>query len=173
MIDAERAVASLVGADPTYIPSPTVASPKVLQLVSDMRRKELPGVARKLFEDGRTAFKDKAFTRAQRDFELLLDLLEDPALKGRPESDDLRVLAEGFVALADASAAPPAAPAAGSGATRYGRRASGRDRPDVAGVDPSRQAGRIARVPRLAEGHDWDRREGEAGDNREADVSDL
>jgi tetratricopeptide (TPR) repeat protein len=106
--DAERAVASLVAADPRYVPSHTVASPRVLQLVSDMRRKELPGVARKLFDDGRAAFKAKEFVRAGQSFDLLLELLNDPVLKGRPENEDLRVLAEGFVALTDASAAPPA-----------------------------------------------------------------
>src|SRR5687768_9805285 len=99
--DAERAVASLVASDPKYVPSSTVASPKVLQLFSDMRRKELPGVARKLLEEGRTAFKEKQLARAQKTFELLLLLLDDAALKGRPENEDMRILAEGFVALAD------------------------------------------------------------------------
>ena len=36
--EAERAVASLVSADPRYVPSATVASPKVLSLLSDMRK---------------------------------------------------------------------------------------------------------------------------------------
>jgi protein TonB len=110
--DAERAVASLVATDPSYVPSPSVASPKVLQLVSEMRRKELPGVARKLLEDGRTAFKEKQFEQARQQFALLLQVLDDPALKGRPEVEDMRVLADGFVALATASAAPPPAPPA-------------------------------------------------------------
>jgi TonB family protein len=111
--EAEKAVASLVATDPKYVPSPTVASPKVLALVSDMRRKELPAVARKLFEDGRTAFKEKQFARAQSSFDLLLDILDDAAMKGRPENDDMRVLAEGFVALTSANASPaPAAAAA-------------------------------------------------------------
>jgi len=109
MAEAERAVASLVASDPRYVPSPTVASPKVLQIVSEMRRKELPGITRKLFDDGRAAYKDKQFARAQKNFDLLLQLLDDPGMKGRPETDDMRVLAEGFVALTSASAAPPAA----------------------------------------------------------------
>jgi tetratricopeptide (TPR) repeat protein len=110
MAEAERAVASLVAADPKYVPSPTVASPKVLQLLSDMRRKELPGVVRKLFDEGKSAFKEKELPRAQRNFQLLLQLLDDPALKGRPENEDLRVVAEGFVALL-ATPAPAPAPA--------------------------------------------------------------
>jgi TonB family protein len=107
MPDAERAVAALVAADPKYVPSQTVASPRVLQLVSEMRRKELPGIARKLFDEGRTAFKEKQFAKAESSFDLLLELLDDPVLKGRPENEDLRVLAEGFAALTGANAAPP------------------------------------------------------------------
>lgn len=110
MADAERAVASLVAADPKYVPSPTVASPKVLQLVSDMRRRELPGIARRLFDEGKAAFKEKEFARAQANFALLLQLLDDPALQGRPENEDLRILSEGFVALTHASSAPPPPP---------------------------------------------------------------
>jgi tetratricopeptide (TPR) repeat protein len=109
--EAERAVASLVAVDPKYVPSATVASPRVLQLVSDMRRKELPGIARRLLDEGRAAYQDKQFERAEQTFALLLQLLEDPALKGRPENEDMRVLAQGFVTLADAAAAPPPAPA--------------------------------------------------------------
>lgn len=110
MAEAERAVASLVATDPKYVPSTNVASPKILQIVSEMRRKELPGVARRLFDDGRAAFKEKQFARAQQSFDLLLELLDDTAMKGRPETEDLRVLAEGFAALTDASAAPPPKP---------------------------------------------------------------
>jgi hypothetical protein len=111
MPEAERAVASLVAIDPKYVPSPTVASPKVLQLVSEMRRKELPGVARRLFDEGRSAFKEKQFERAERTFNLLLQVLDDPTLKGRPENDDLRVLTEGFVALTNAASSPQRTPA--------------------------------------------------------------
>ena len=111
MAEAERAVAALVAADPQYVPSPSVASPKVLQLVSDMRRKELPAIARRLFDEGKAAYKEKELPRAQRNFQLLLQVLDDAALKGRPENEDLRVLAEGFVALLDVPPAPGPQPA--------------------------------------------------------------
>jgi tetratricopeptide (TPR) repeat protein len=109
--DAERAIAALVSADPMYVPSESVASPKVLTLVSEMRRKELPAVARQLLDDGRVAFKEKDFVEAQQHFDLLREVLEDPAMKGRPESEDLRMLADGFAALTVAVAAPAPAPA--------------------------------------------------------------
>lgn len=110
MADAGRAVAAIVEADPKYVPSPSVASPRVLSLVSEMRGKELPGAARRLLDDGRTAFTEKDFARAHETFDLLLDVLEDDAMAARPESRDLRVIAEGFAALATAVAAPPDQP---------------------------------------------------------------
>jgi TonB family protein len=125
MAEAERAVASLVAVDPRYVPSPNVASPKVLQLVSEMRKKELPAISRKLFEEGKDAFKEKDLPRAQRNFQLLLQLLDDPALKGRPENEDLRVLAEGFAALSNPPAAAPAAPPPAAPATETVIRTSG------------------------------------------------
>lgn len=108
MDDAERAVAALVAADPKYVPSASVASPKVLALVSEMRGKQLPGIVRGLLESGRTAFTEKDLPRAQHDFNLLLELLDDPAMKSRPETADLRVVAQGFATLASAVTAAPA-----------------------------------------------------------------
>jgi tetratricopeptide (TPR) repeat protein len=123
MPEAERAVAALVDADPTYVPPSAVASPRVLAMVADIRRKELPAVTRRVFDSGRTAYEAKNTALAQRQFELLLTLLDDPAMQGRPERDDLRTLAKGFTTLLVAApvsrpvpAAEAARPAASSAA---------------------------------------------------------
>jgi TonB family protein len=112
--DAERAIAALVQANPTYVPSESVASPKVLGLVTEMRRKELPGVARRLLDDGRAAFDQKAFDRAQTSFDLLLQVLADPIMKARPDTDDMRVLAQGFTTLAAAVSSPASVATSGT-----------------------------------------------------------
>ena len=104
MNDAEGAIAALATADPLYVPP---ASPKVLTFVSEVRRNVLPGVARRLLESGRTAYTQKSYDRAREDFQLLLQVLGDPAMNDKPETEDLRVLAEGFVQLLTAT--PPAA----------------------------------------------------------------
>jgi TonB family protein len=120
MEEAAKAVAALVQVDPKYAPSPTVASPRVLGLVTEMRKKELPAVARRLLDTGRAAFQEKDFARAQQDLTLLLQILDDPAMRGRPETSDLRVLAEGFATLAAAQGGPsrpgatPASPTSSS-----------------------------------------------------------
>jgi tetratricopeptide (TPR) repeat protein len=112
--EAERAIAALVGADPTYVPSAAVASPRVLAMVADIRGKELPAIIRSLMDHGRVAYQRKDMARARETFELVLRLTEDASLNGRPELDDVKVVARGFVDLAIAAAAtpPPAVPAA-------------------------------------------------------------
>jgi hypothetical protein len=111
--EAERAVGALVEADPTYVPPSSVASPRVLAMVADIRRKELPGVTRRVLDSGRAAYEAKNIPLAQRQFDLLLKLLDDPAMEGRPEREDLRAVAKGFSTLlvaAPAAATRPAAP---------------------------------------------------------------
>jgi hypothetical protein len=112
--EAERAVAALVDADPTYVPPSSVASPRVLAMVAEIRRKELPGVARRVLDSGRAAYEAKSIAVAQRQFDLLLKLLDDPAMEGRPERDDLRAVARGFSTLLVAAPVsrpdPPAEP---------------------------------------------------------------
>jgi TonB family protein len=102
---AERAVIALVDADPTYLPPPTIASPKVLAIVVEARSRHIPVVARRLLDSGRAAFAEKNMAVAGEQFALLLKLLDEPAMADRPERTDFRTLAQGFAALA---AAPPA-----------------------------------------------------------------
>jgi hypothetical protein len=100
MDDAKNAIAALVEADPFYVPP---ASPRILSFVSEVRRDSLPAVARGLLDSGRTAYSQKRFEDARGSFQLLLRVLADPAMQGRPETADLRAVAEGFVDLVAAS----------------------------------------------------------------------
>jgi len=124
--EAERAVAALVDADPMYVPPTSVASPRVLAMVAEIRRKELPGVTRRVLDSGRAAYEAKDIPRAQRQFDLLLKLLDDPIMEGRPEREDLLAVARGFSTLLVAAPAPrppaaeterPAAPPAAAAGT--------------------------------------------------------
>ena len=96
---AERAVSALVDADPTYIVPTTVASPKVLSTIAEMRKKQLPAAARRLLNSGREAFETKDFARAREQFDVLLKVIADPTINGMAEIDDLRSLAQGFATL--------------------------------------------------------------------------
>lgn len=121
---AERAVVALVDADPTYVPPSSIASPKVLNIIAETRRRQVPLVAKRLLESGRAAFADKKVAEAGEQFSLLLKVLEDPVMADRPERSDYKTLAQGFATLlaapstaAPASSATPAAPTSSSGAT--------------------------------------------------------
>jgi TonB family protein len=111
LAEAERAFSVLLATDPKYVPSATVASPKVLTMVADIRKKELPAIIRGLMDQGRTSYQRKELARARETFELVLQLIEDPSMTGRPEVEDVKVVARGFVDLTAASAAS-SAPAA-------------------------------------------------------------
>jgi TonB family protein len=110
--EAQRAIAALVATDPTYIPSASVASPKVLSIVADIRKREVPAIVRRLMEEGRTAYQRKELPTARQRFELALKLLSDPAMAARPETEDLTIVARGFFDLTGAveAAAPPPPP---------------------------------------------------------------
>lgn len=125
LAEAERAVVAMVDADPTYVPPSTVASPRVLTMVADIRKKELPGVSRRVLDSGRAAFEAKNNTLAQRQFDLLLKLLDDPAMEGRSEREDLRALAKGYSTLLVAAPVAPAAPAGAPSGARSNTPASG------------------------------------------------
>jgi tetratricopeptide (TPR) repeat protein len=106
--EAERAIGVLLQANPRYVPSETVASPSVLSLVSEMRRKQLPEVARRLLEEGRTAYTRKEFEKAQGQLGLLLEILDEEGMRAQEGSEDLRLIASGFIGLMEAAAALPA-----------------------------------------------------------------
>lgn len=112
--DAQRAIAALVATDPTYVPSASIASPKVLSIIADIRKRELPAIVRRLMDEGRTAYKKKEMSAARRQFELVSRLLGDPSMGTRPETEDLKTVVRGFLdltAAVEASAAPAAAAA--------------------------------------------------------------
>jgi hypothetical protein len=111
---AEQAVIALVEANPTYLPPTSIASPKVLAIVAETRRRHIPVVARKLLDSGRAAFAAKNMALANEQFSLLLKLLDEPAMADRPERADFRTLAQGFVTLA--AAPPPPAPTSAASA---------------------------------------------------------
>jgi TonB family protein len=138
LAEAERAVATMVEADPTYVPPSSVASPRVLAMIADIRRKELPAVSRRVLDAGRAAFEAKNTAQAQRQFDLLLKLLDDPALEGRPEREDLRALAKGYSTLLTAPPPPPTRPAAPATPTeKPGASASPSPAPSGGGFTPA------------------------------------
>jgi TonB family protein len=108
--DANTAIEALVTASPTFVPSSEDAPPRFVELVTKVRQKLLPGLARRAFADGRERYTAKETDEALKRFTLVLTLLSDPAFTDSNTKQDLETLAKGFIDLARA-AAPPVKPA--------------------------------------------------------------
>jgi tetratricopeptide (TPR) repeat protein len=104
--DASTAIESLVNASPTFIPSSEDAPPRFVELVTKVRQKLLPTVARRVFTEGRERFNEKQNEEAVKRFSLVLTLLKDPAFTDLNAKQDLETLATGFMDLAKAATTP-------------------------------------------------------------------
>jgi len=105
-VDAGTAIESLVNASPTFIPSSEDAPPRFVELVTKVRQKLLPTIARRVFTEGRELYNGKQNEEAVKRFSLVLALLKDPAFTDLNAKQDLETLATGFIDLAKASSTP-------------------------------------------------------------------
>jgi len=127
--DAVGALEKLVTAQPTFEPSAQDVPPRFVTLVSDTKRKLLPSLARRAFNEGRDHFRNGSREEALTRFNLVIALTSDPSFKQSADAEDLRTLANGFIDLAKATAAPPTpSPAV---ATNAAETARSLDPPDV------------------------------------------
>ena len=118
--DASGAVELLVKAAPTFEPSAEDVPPRFVTLVSDAKKRLLPAIARRAFNEGRDQFKSGDREQALKNFDLVLTLASSAGFKETTDAEDLRTLASGFIELARASEAPrpePKTPAATATAT--------------------------------------------------------
>jgi tetratricopeptide (TPR) repeat protein len=106
--DATGAVDSLIAAAPTFEPSTDDVPPRFVSLVSDAKKRLLPGIARKTFNEARDQFKSGDRAEAVKKFDLVMTLASAAGFKDTSDAEDLRTLASGFIELARAT--PPARP---------------------------------------------------------------
>jgi len=104
--DASTAIEALVNSSPTFIPSSEDAPPRFVELVTKVRQKLLPTIARRAFAEGRDRYADKKNEEAVKQFSLVLTLLNDPGFSDPNTKQDLETLAKGFIDLANATAVP-------------------------------------------------------------------
>ncbi len=108
--DAERAIESIVAADPFFQLASADAAPRVRTAFSTVRRRMLPTVARKMYADAKAAFDRKAYPEAVQLLDKtvrVIDLIDTP---NRADLADLRLLASGFLVLSHAAVNPPPQP---------------------------------------------------------------
>jgi hypothetical protein len=103
--EAHVAIETLLSENPLYVPDPDETSPRVIEAFTEVKRRVLPGVARKLYVDAKTSLERKDRAAAVRGFETLLQLIS--AEDDRDDTlDDMKVLAEGFLDLSRAMPEP-------------------------------------------------------------------
>jgi hypothetical protein len=107
--EAERSVDQIVARNPLYrLPEQPEqeASPRLIALFRDARRRVLPGAAKAQYASAKASFDARKFADAAEQFKELLALASMPDLDQQAFSD-LKQLAEGFLRLSEASLPPP------------------------------------------------------------------
>jgi TonB family protein len=111
--DAERAIEAVVQADPSFRPSSSEVSPRLLAAFTDVRKRMLPSIVQAKYASAKAAFDRKDWKDAEHGFQQVIQVLSDPDLQAaasQPPLSDLRTLAGGFRDLAQTSATPPPPP---------------------------------------------------------------
>lgn len=108
--DASGEVDSLIASAPTFEPSTEDVPPRFVSLVSDAKKRLLPRIARKTFNEAREQFKSGDRAEALKKFDLVVTLASTATFKDTSDAEDLRTLASGFIELAQASASARPAP---------------------------------------------------------------
>jgi TonB family protein len=109
--EAERAMEVIIASEPAFRPD-TAASPRLLSVFRDVRKRALPAAVRQRYEIAKSSFDRKAYGAAVTQFDVVLGLLDQPeVLSADPAFGDLRMLTQGFRDLAKSASAPPPEPA--------------------------------------------------------------
>jgi hypothetical protein len=115
---ARAALATLVGQHPLYVPTEADLPPTLVSMVHEVRRELLPDIARRTYADVRAQLASGQTAVAVPALERVVQITGDPDVSGVEGMADLRLLADGFLALAKATAAaappPETAPTSGS-----------------------------------------------------------
>jgi TonB family protein len=111
--EAERAIESMVSADPLYRPDADEIPPRMRTAIAETRKKMLPSILQEKYKDSKAAFDRQDFSRAAFGFKEMLDGLADPDISVAASQSplaDLKTLAIGFHELSSKALVPiPAA----------------------------------------------------------------
>jgi TonB family protein len=112
--DAEVAIAAVVNTDPLYRPDESTASPRVRTAFRDVRMRLLPGIIKSRYNAARALYDEQRWNDAIPALQEVQSLAADQDLtdEQRKEVTEYKVLADGFLKLAEAAAAPPPPPPA-------------------------------------------------------------
>jgi TonB family protein len=115
--EAERSVERIFSKHPLYVVDPAQVSPRMTALVSQVRQRMVPTLARNLYGAARRNFEHKEYAAAVAQLNEMLAMI-DAAGSATPGLNDLKVLGEGFLELAQGQLAAATAPPAVSGSVQ-------------------------------------------------------
>ena len=111
--EADRAIESMVSADPLYRPDADEIPPRMRTAIAEARKRMLPAILQEKYKDSKAAFDRQDFGRAAFGFKEMLDGLADPDISVAASQSplaDLKTLAIGFHELSSKALVPlPAA----------------------------------------------------------------
>jgi TonB family protein len=106
--EATKAMEALILADPAFALDPAETPPRVQEAFREVQQRLLPAATKQLYLDARASLEQKNREEAIVRFEKLLTII-DAAGGALPSIAELRLVAEGFLDLSRALAAPPVA----------------------------------------------------------------
>jgi hypothetical protein len=134
---ARTAVANMVDQHPLYVPSEADVPPRLLAMLHEVRREMLPDIARRSYAEIRGELTAGRARGAAPALERIVLLASDPDVHDVEGMDDLRLLADGFLALAKA-ANGPAAPAPSTTTSAEASEVDASAAPGAASAPPAR-----------------------------------
>ena len=113
--EADRAIESMVSADPLFRPDADDIPPRMRTAISEARKRMLPAILQEKYRESKAAFDRQDFEKAAGGFKEMLTGLADPDISlaaSQSPLADLKTLAVGFHELSSKAMVPiPAAPA--------------------------------------------------------------
>jgi len=107
--EADRAIESMVSADPLYRPDADEIPPRMRTAIAEARKRMLPAILQEKYKDSKAAFDRQDFSRAAFGFKEMLDGLADPDISVAASQSplaDLKTLAIGFHELSSKALVP-------------------------------------------------------------------
>ena len=123
---AQIAIEKLIEQNPRYQPDPVRFSPARREQFETLRRRVLPRIIERKYAEAKTSFVAKHYGDAVREFELLLDLLNE--LENESRLAEVRTLASGFLEVAKHAVGTAQAPVGTSGSASTDERIANMER---------------------------------------------
>lgn len=104
--EAQQSLERMVVANPLYVVPDAEVSPRLVSMFREVRRRLLPSAARDLYAEAKANYDGKRYGQASTQFRELLAVMDDGDMAEHAQTlSDLKMLAEGFMKLADAEQA--------------------------------------------------------------------